>query len=125
MHNLGFTRSVRRSSHILHTPDAFIRTQIPGSVKASVIVHVSPAIGAGFSQYSVEFEPGGRLGRSQGERFLYVLDGSVTLQCGSDTYTLEKDGYAYIPQDLAHHFYAAEAARTTLSSPPRSRSHRR
>ena len=30
MHNLGHTRSVRRSSHLIHTPDTFIRSQIPG-----------------------------------------------------------------------------------------------
>ncbi|HTF61945.1 MAG TPA: (S)-ureidoglycine aminohydrolase [Edaphobacter sp.] len=114
MHNLGLTRSVRRSSHILHTPDAFIRTQIPGSFKANVIVHVSPAMGAGFAQYSVELEPGGSLGKSQGQRFLYVLDGSVVLECGSDTYTLAKDDYAYIPQDAAHRFYAAQAARAAV-----------
>jgi (S)-ureidoglycine aminohydrolase len=99
VHNLGETRSVRRSSHLIHTPEAFIRTQIPGNFKANVIVHISPAMGAGFAQYSVEFEPGGSLGESQGQRFLYVLDGSVVLECGSDTYTLAKDGYAYIPQD--------------------------
>jgi (S)-ureidoglycine aminohydrolase len=114
VHDLGLTRSVRRSSHILHTPDAFIRTQIPGSFKANVIVHISPAMGAGFAQYSVEFEPGGSLGKSQGQRFLYVLDGSVVLECGSDTYTLGKDGYAYIPQDAAHRLYATEAARTAV-----------
>lgn len=114
MHNLGETRSVRRSSHLIHTPEAFIRTQIPGNFKANVIVHISPAMGAGFAQYSVEFEPGGSLGESQGQRFLYVLDGSVVLECGSDTYTLAKDGYAYIPQDAAHRFHATQAARAAV-----------
>lgn len=114
MHNLGLTRSVRRSSHLLHTPDAFIRTQIPGSSKANGIVHISPAMGAGFTQYSVEFDPGGHLGESQGQRFLYVLDGLVVLEYGSDTYTLAKDGYAYIPQGAPHRLHAIEAARAAV-----------
>jgi (S)-ureidoglycine aminohydrolase len=114
VHNLGLTRSVRRSSHLLQTPDAFIRTQIPGNSKANGIVHISPAMGAGFAQYSVEFEPGGRLGMSQGQRFLYVLDGSVVLEYGSDAYTLAKDSYAYIPQDAAHRFHATQAARAVV-----------
>jgi len=85
VHNLGYTRSVRRSSHLIHTPDTFIRTQVPGCSKASVIVHVSPAVGAGFTQYSVEFEGGGSLGVPAGQRFLYVLEGTVTLEGGGET----------------------------------------
>jgi (S)-ureidoglycine aminohydrolase len=114
VHNLGLTRSVRRSSHLLHTPDAFIRTQIPGSSKTNVIVHISPAMGAGFAQYSVEFEPGGSLGESQWQRFIYVLEGLVVLECGSDTYTLAKNGYAYIPQNAVHRLHATEAARAAV-----------
>ena len=114
MHNLGLTRSTRRSSHLIHTPDAFIRTQIPGCTKVNVIVHASPALGAGFTQYSAEFEAGGSLGQAEGQRFLYVLDGTITLECGSDTHTLIKDDYAYIPQDVAHRFYASQTSRAAV-----------
>ena len=115
MHNLGQTRSVRRSSHLIHTPDTFIRTQIPGGLKANVIVHASPALGAGFTQYTVEFEAGGSMGTAKGQRFMYVLDGgTVTLECGSDTHTLIKDDYAYIPQDTAHRIHARQAARVAM-----------
>src|SRR5277367_2340487 len=102
VYNLGHTRSVRRSSHLIHTPDTFIRTQIPGCSKASVIVHVSPGLGANFTQYSVEFEAGGSLGTASGQRFLYVLDGTVTLEYGAETYTLVENEYAYIPQGEGH-----------------------
>lgn len=114
MHNLGLTRSVRHSSHLIHTPDAFIRTQIPGSSKANVVVHVSPAMGAGFAQYSVEFEQGGSLGESREQRFFYVLEGTVVLESGSDTHTLAKDNYAYIPQDTAHRVQAIGPARAAV-----------
>ena len=114
MHNLGQTRSVRRSSHLIHTPDTFIRTQIPGGLKANVIVHASPALGAGFTQYTVEFEAGGSMGTAKGQRFMYVLDGRITLECGSDSHTLIKDDYAYIPQDAAHRIHAPQVARVAM-----------
>jgi (S)-ureidoglycine aminohydrolase len=114
VHNLGHTRSVRRSSYLLHTPDAFIRTQIPGCSKACVIVHVSPALGAGFTQYSVEFESGGLLGAAAAQRFLYVLEGTVTLEYGAETYTLVEDDYAYVPQGAEHIFCAPQSARVAV-----------
>jgi (S)-ureidoglycine aminohydrolase len=114
VHNLGHTRSVRRSSHLLHTPDTFIRTQIPGTSNADVIVHVSPALGANFTQYSVEFELGGVLGAAAGQRFVYVLEGAVTLEAESRTISLEKDDYAYLPEGGEHRLSAVERSRATV-----------
>ncbi len=114
LHNLGHTRSVRRSTYLLQSPDTLIRTQIPGGSKACVIVHVSPAVGAGFTQYSAEFEAGGVLGHAAGQRFVYVLEGTITLGAGPRTYTLAKDGYAYIPQGMDHRVVALEAARVAV-----------
>lgn len=114
MHNLGQTRSVRRSSHLIHTPDAFIRTQIPGGSKANVIVHASPALSARFTQYSVEFEAGGWMGAAKGQRFLYVLDGTVTVECGAETHALVKGGYAFVPEGAEHRVHASQAARAAV-----------
>jgi (S)-ureidoglycine aminohydrolase len=128
VHNPGHTRSVRRSSHLLHTPDTFVRTQIPGTSDAAVIVHVSPAMGANFTQYSVEFELGGVLGETAGQRFVYVLEGSITLEADSRTLSLEKDAYAYIPEGAEHRLSATERSHAaviekkyrpvTVSGPP-------
>ena len=105
---------MRRSSYLLQTPDTFVRTQIPGSTGASVIVHVSPAMGAAFTQYTAEFEAGGALGEPIGERFVYVLDGELTLEAGSQRHTLEKDGYAFIPHGLKHALTARETSRAAV-----------
>jgi (S)-ureidoglycine aminohydrolase len=118
LHNLGQTRSVRRANHSLHTPDAFIRTRLPGMLKASAIVHASPALGAAFTQYSVELEPDGAFGPTTHQRFVYVLEGRVTLSFNGAQYTLAKDGYAYLPQDLPHHIASAEAARVAVVEKP-------
>ena len=114
MHNLGHTRSVRKSSHLLHTPDTFIRTQLPGSEKTAVIVHVSPAFGAAFTQYTAEFEPGGTLGNAVGQRFLYVLDGEIELSLDSGHKRLSKDGYAYIPEGAKHLCISPNGARAAV-----------
>jgi len=84
-------------------------------LKANVIVHASPVLGAGFTQYTVEFEEGGSMETAKGQRFMYVLDGGpVVLECGSDTHTLIKDDYAYIPQNAAHRIHAPQAARVAM-----------
>lgn len=114
MHNLGQTRSVRKPSHLLHTPDTFIRTQIPGCEKTAVVVHVSPAIGAGFTQYTAEFEQGGTLGDAEGQRFLYVLDGEIDIEFGSKTEHLKKDSYAYIPDGAKHVCRSESGARAAV-----------
>ncbi len=118
MHNLGQTRSTRRTSYLLQTPDTFIRTQIPGTARASVIVHVSPAMGAAFTQYSVEFEPGGILGDAIGQRFVYALEGTLILEAGSHKHVLEPAEYAYIPEGTHHHLSAMRHARAAVIEQP-------
>jgi (S)-ureidoglycine aminohydrolase len=105
---------VRRANHSLHTPDTFIRTQIPGMVKASAIVHASPALGAAFTQYSAEMEADGALGACAYQRFLYVLDGRLEIEHGSATLAVAKDDYAYLPQGPARRAVAVEPARVAV-----------
>ena len=57
MHHLGHTRSANRRDHLLHTPDAFIRTPLPGLTGGLAIVHIAPAAGAAFAQMTLELEP--------------------------------------------------------------------
>jgi (S)-ureidoglycine aminohydrolase len=79
MHNLGQTRSANRRDHVLQTPDTFVRSPLPGLAGGSAIVHISPAAGAAFTQYTVEFEAGGTLAPTDGQRFIYVLSGEINL----------------------------------------------
>ena len=114
MNHLGQTRSVRLPNHALHTPDAFIRTQLPGMAKASAIVHASPAMGAAFTQYTAEMEAGGRLGDSNAQRFLYVLQGSVEVSSLDQRHALIQDHYAYLPQGMRHRVSALEPSRVAI-----------
>ena len=82
MHQLGQTRSARRADHLLQTPDTFVRAPIPGMSNATAIVHVAPALGAGFTQYTVEFAADGYLASAAAQRFVYVLEGELEYEGG-------------------------------------------
>jgi len=114
MHNLGHTRSANRRDHLLLTPDTFVRTALPGMQGGTAIVHVSPAVGAAFTQYTAELEPGGTLGPTLAQRFAYVLSGAVDLATDTSFNSLSPSGYAYIPAGLAHTLTAQGATRVAV-----------
>ena len=114
MHNLGHTRSANRRDHLLLTPDTFVRTALPGLQGGTAIVHVSPAVGAAFTQYTAELEPGGTLGPTLAQRFVYVLGGAVDLATDTSFNSLSPSGYAYIPAGLAHTLTAQGATRVAV-----------
>ena len=66
----------------------------------------------------MEFEPGGVLGAAMGQRFLYVLEGSVTVDAGNHKHALAKDSYAFIPQGVEQRVSAVEKARATVIEQP-------
>jgi len=114
VHHLGQTRSAVRPDHVLQTPDTFVRAPLPGMRDATAIVHIAPAQGARFTQYTVEFASGGATGPAVDQRFIYVLDGE--LRFGDET--LRKDGYAYIPAGGEIEIEAASAARAAVIEKP-------
>jgi (S)-ureidoglycine aminohydrolase len=114
LHNLGQTRSARRTDHLLLTPDTFVRAPLPGMKSCMAIVHVSPAIGAAFTQYTAEFEAGGELGATDSQRFIYVLEGGVKVESKGKEASLEARGYAFFPQGHAHRVVAARASRAAV-----------
>ncbi len=114
MHNLGHTRSAHQRNHLLLTPDTFVRTTLPGMKAASAIVHISPALGAAFTEYTAEVESGGELGETLAQRFLYVVDGSLKLQAGGKDHLLGPRGYAYLPQGAAHRITSREKSRAIV-----------
>jgi (S)-ureidoglycine aminohydrolase len=122
MHNLGHTRSANQRDHLLLTPDTFVRTPLPGLTGGAAIVHISPAAGAAFTQYTAELEPGGTLGSASSnvsaQRFVYVLSGAVDLTTDTSFHSLAPGGYAYIPADLNHTLTAQSATRLAVIEKP-------
>ena len=111
MQELGATRSVSKSTHLLQTPDTFVRIRLPGMNRAMAIVHASPTIGARFAQYTAEMESGGELGPTSAQRFVYVLNGTVTATISQNTYLLSQGGFAYLPQGSEHSIFASSESR--------------
>ena len=114
MHNLGQTCSSHQRNHLLLTPDTFVRTSLPGMKNASAIVHIGPALGAGFAEYTAEFEAKGEMGPTSAQRFLYVMDGAVTLEAKGKRHELGAHGYAYLPTGFSHRVSAKEKSRAAV-----------
>jgi (S)-ureidoglycine aminohydrolase len=115
---LGSTRSVSKPTHLLQTPDTFVRIRLPGMSRAMAIVHASPAIGARFAQYTAEMESGGTLGPTSAQRFLYVLNGTLTVTISGAGHTLEQGGFAYLPEGAVHDVTATSESRVEVIEKP-------
>jgi (S)-ureidoglycine aminohydrolase len=114
VHNLGQTRSSHQPNHLLLTADTFVRTALPGMKKCSAIVHAGPAMGARFTQYTAEFEAGGELGSTPAQRFIFVMEGAVTIEVKGKRNKLGVGGFAYLPQGLEHRVVSAKTSRVAV-----------
>jgi (S)-ureidoglycine aminohydrolase len=118
VHNLGQTRSSQQFNHLLITPDTFVRNTLPGMKKFMAIVHAGPAVGAQFTQYTAEFEAGGELGSTQAQRFIFVIEGGVTVEVDGKRNKLGTRGYAYLPEGLLHRVVSAKTSRVSVIEKP-------
>jgi len=114
MNRLGHTRSAHQPDHLVHTPDTFVRAPLPGMENATAIVHIAPAGGAMFTQYTVEFAAGGVLPPSPAQRFLYVLAGTVE----ADGHPLTAGGFTYLPPEQDARIVAPSTARAAVIEKP-------
>ena len=114
MHNLGQTRSSQQKNHLLLTADTFVRTPLPGMKGCTAIVHASPAIGAKFAQYTGEFVADGELGGTAAQRFVFVMEGGLSLEMGGKRHELGARGYAYLPGETQHRFSANKISRVVV-----------
>lgn len=114
MHNLGQTRSSHHRNHLLLTPDTFVRTPLPGMKSCTAIVHIGPALGAAFTQYTAEFELGGELGLTSAQRFLFVLEGALSVDASGARQEVAPGGYAFFPQGLPHRVTSSKVSRVAV-----------
>jgi (S)-ureidoglycine aminohydrolase len=120
MHSLGQTRSAARRDHLLLTPDTFIRTPLPGLTGGFAVVHVAPAVGAAFTQMTVELDPNGTLTEGPTQRLIYVLEGKLTLSVeGSKRlHKLSPGSFAYVPTEHQHTLTAITPSRIAVIDKP-------
>lgn len=118
MHQLGHTRSSLQASHCLLTPDTFVRAPLPGMKDTTAVVHVSPAAGAAFTQYTAELAAGGNLGDAPSQRFVFVLDGEIRVEAANTEHRLGKNGYAYFPVGMQHRVSSIGVSRALVIEKP-------
>jgi (S)-ureidoglycine aminohydrolase len=118
LNHLGATRSSLKPDHLLHTPDAFVRAPLPGATGVEFVIHVSPRLGARFTQMTAEFDVNGILGPTPVERFLYVLEGELKLTAGGCEHILSPGGFAFLPQGEPHTVCAQAASRAAVIEKP-------
>jgi (S)-ureidoglycine aminohydrolase len=80
----------------------------------SAIVHVGPALGAKFTEYTAEFDASGELGSTAAQRFIFVIEGGVQVQVDGKSSELSARGYAYLPEGLRHRVIANQVSRVAV-----------
>ena len=120
MHHLGLTRSASRREYLLHTPNTFVRTPLPGLTGGMAVVHVAPQMGAAFAMTTVEMDAGGQLLAGPVQRFVYVLEGEIALEepGSGQPRRVEQGGFAYLPAEHPHTITALKGARLLLLEKP-------
>jgi (S)-ureidoglycine aminohydrolase len=109
----GTTRSRVAADHALICPDSFVRSPLPGWTGTQGVILIAPPMGARFTQYLAEMDKGGLAGppAAEVERFIYVLDGAVSVMAGGQTRRLEPGGFAFIPFNMWGRMDATTKAR--------------
>ena len=86
--------------------------------QCTAIVHIGPALGAAFTEYTAEFERGGELGAPSGQRFIYVIEGAANVSFGRKSRELGPRAFAYLSEGLSHRVRATAASRVAVIEKP-------
>jgi (S)-ureidoglycine aminohydrolase len=108
------TRTRYARDHSLLTPDSFVRASLPGMRNAVAIVHAAPAQGAGFTEYTVEFDRDGSFESGAWQMFVYVLAGEIAV----GTHNLVEGQYAYLPPGAQVSISTVHSARAVVIEKP-------
>jgi (S)-ureidoglycine aminohydrolase len=114
LQQLGQTRSTRQPTHLLHTPDTFIRIPLPGLTGGDAVIHAAPALGAAFLQYTAEIAPKGKLMPSANQRFLYVLEGEASVIGPRLDQSVHAGAFVYMPPTQPTTFIANTPCRCAV-----------
>lgn len=95
----GLTRTHIGTRHALIAPDGHVKSNVPGIAGAAVIVLISEAMGARFSQLLVTFETGGRAHAlaSDVETVGYFMAGGGTVSIGDQKERCGAGGFFFAP----------------------------
>ena len=103
---IGHNRGVVRRNYAFLPPEGVLKSRLPNFEATVVRFLAAPVLGASFSQFVLEIEPGGGTAWPIAEvgiqHFYYVLAGSVFVGLETNNPSeLTIGGYAYIPPGVA------------------------
>jgi len=95
----GHTRAHVGARHALITPSNHVNSVVPGITGATVVVLVSPAMGAAVTQTQITFQAGGaaHVPASDVQTFGYVMDGGAGAVIGGVKSKLAAGGFFFCP----------------------------
>ncbi|XP_042406656.1 (S)-ureidoglycine aminohydrolase-like [Zingiber officinale] len=113
----GFTRSVYKRDHAVITPESHVFSPLPNWVNTLGAYLVTPAMGSHFSMFLARMQENSRSGLppKDVERFVFVIEGSVTFSNGSlIDHKLPVDSYVYLPPNVEHTLESDMAATVVI-----------
>ncbi|MEM7531952.1 MAG: (S)-ureidoglycine aminohydrolase [Chloroflexota bacterium] len=123
MHPLGMTRTSVQRNHAFIGTDGHVQAPLPGWTDTQGIILISPQMGAEFTEYFALMDVGGTAGAPLPgvQRFLYVLEGIITLSVDTEDEptedepaVLEPGNYAYLPADTPHSIVSGGTSQLVL-----------
>ena len=95
----GSTRTVLKGRYALIAPDGFVPSNLPGWKNSVCVVNISPAMGARFTQLHITLDKEGSGSGNTGanQYFIYVVEGSGTIDLSDKRHRLEAGSYVYLP----------------------------
>jgi len=95
----ALTRSVVKRNHAVIAPDGYINSNVPGCENCTVNVIINEQMGANLCQTLVTAAAGCKLqGQTKASQiFFYVVEGTTKVTVTSQTKTLTKGQFVYIP----------------------------
>ncbi len=111
------TRTVIKSRHALIAPDGHVPSAFQGWSGLSAHVLISPAMGAGFSQFLLKFETGDGVANfppDENEHVILVEAGELYINWEKGSTTLAAGGYFFAPPHTILHLQGQEGSRITV-----------
>lgn len=107
----GSTRSRVERNYALITPDTHVTTTLVGWSETQAVIHISPEMGARFTQYTAVVGPGGTSGQAGSgiERFVYVTNGSIRVSTDRER-DLTAGAFVFFPADSDASIHVQESA---------------
>jgi len=115
----GQTRSRVASNYALLTADTHVSAPLIDWTDSAAVVHISPEMGARFTQYTATMSAGGKSGLpgENIQRFIFVRSGTVTIEL-EGTHELTAGGYAFVPANTKHEIRSSTEAELVVFEKP-------